>query len=178
MTVEVLVALGILAVAVGALVTWRLVRRARRGLDYMRRRSAEARIRFLPPGPRRDAAVLRLDLAAEIRAARELFATKSGRIFRADAGVVLADLTAAAADLDDALRIIDTLPDRAQQRAALTSVLPQVRQLIDTSSSARRTMMRTAELDRERKLQSLSTSIAHQADALATYERASTELSI
>jgi hypothetical protein len=150
----------------------------RRVRDYVRLRAAEARTRFLPPGPRRDAVVLRVELAAELRAARELFATPSGRVFRADAGAVLAELSAAAADLDDALRVVDTLPNRVQQRAGLDHVRPQVQQLIDTSASARRTTMRTAELDRERKLESLRTAIAHQAEALATYERTSTELSI
>ena len=78
----------------------------------------------------------------------------------------------------EALASIQTFPDPAQQLAALAPVAPQVVQLIDTCYSARQTMLRTAALDRDRTLSSLSASLAHQSAALATYERPGRDLTI
>lgn len=174
-----LLAAGAVVCAIAALVAMRVVRQVRRLIAGCRHQVAEIRIRLLAPGPRRDAAVLRQRLVDEVRStSRVLAATPDCLIFQADPALVLADLTTVATALDEALASIQTFPDLAQQRAALAPVEPQVAQLIDACYSARQTMLRTAALDRDRTLTSLSTSVADQADALARYERGRRELTI
>ena len=102
----------------------------------------------------------------------------AGPVFQADARAVLAGIGTAAARLDEALRHVDTLPDRVQQRTALADLAPQVGRLVDTSRSARETMLRTARLDRERDLEALHEAVAREADALHTYERTRNDLSL
>jgi hypothetical protein len=167
----------LVVVGMGGFLLWFGVRLARRTVARGRRRALELRSQFLPPGPRRDAAALRHQLAAELRTTRQtLAAAPDGRIFQADPTTVLAEAAELAAQLDEDLATIEAFPDRAQQRAALATVTPQVVQLIDTIYSARQTMLRTAALDRDRELSRLSTSVAHEAASLGNYERAARDL--
>lgn len=167
---EMLLIFILVAGCVGAVLIWYGVRRT---AAYGRRRLAEFRPQLVPPGPRRDAAVLRQQLAAELRATRAMFAAApSSRIFQADPAAVLAEAAGFAAQLDEELAIIEAFPDRAQQRTALATITPQVVRLIDTIYSARQTMLRTAATDRERGLTTFSESVAHEAQSLANYERA------
>ena len=107
-----------------------------------------------------------------------LAAAPQGLIFRADAAAVLRELATTALDLDRELAAIERFRDPGQQRAALATVTPQVRQLIDTTYTARHTILRTAVEDRERQLAALRASVAQQAAALDTYQRNRGELSI
>jgi hypothetical protein len=169
----------LIAGCVGGLLLWWGVRLVRRTVAHGRRRALELRPRFLPPGPRRDAAILRQQLATELRTTRQMFtAGPNSRIFRADPTAVLAEAAEFAAQLDDDLATIEAFPDRAQQRAALATVTPQVVQLIDTIYSARQTMLRTAVMDRDRELNRLSKSVAYEAASLGNYERAGRDLTI
>jgi hypothetical protein len=173
-----LAALIAIACAVGALVVWRVGRRVKQLVAQTRRRVDELHTRFLPPGPRRETAVLRQRLAREVRSTRETLTQPGGRIFQADSATVLLEITSAATALDAALSRIERFPSPAQQRTALATVRPQVEQLIETSYSARHTMLRATAADRERHLTALSESVAHEAAAFAAYEKANRELSI
>lgn len=157
----------------------RCLRLLRRGVDESVRRAAEVRTRFLPPGPRRDAAVLRRTLDAELRATRDMLETApEGLVFRADAAAMLHELAVTAAALDGELAGIERFLDPVQQRAALTSIAPQVEQVIETTYTARHTILRTAAEDRDRQLAALRATVAQQAAALDTYRRGGRELSI
>jgi len=170
---------GVIVCAFAALLAWRVVRRVRRFVAQGRRQAAEIRTRLLPPGPRRDAAMLRRRLADEVRSTHQVLTiAPGGRIFLADPVLVLADITTLAAALDEALASVQTFPDPAQQLGALAPIAPQVRLLIDTCYSARQTMLRSAALDRDRTLNSLSASVARQSAALATYEHVDRDLTI
>ncbi len=177
LTVAALIAVATMC-ALSALLAWRVARRVRRIAARCRRSAVGLQTRLLLPGPRRDAATLRRRLAEEVRSTRQTFASPDSRVFQADAASVLADIMTAAFALDAVLASIEQFPDPAQQRDALTTVTPQVVQLIDTSYSARRTMLRTIAADHHRQLNALSDSVAHQAAALARYENASRELTI
>jgi hypothetical protein len=175
-TVFVLTALGVLLalLVVGGIVA---VRRARRRIGRWRVRLLELRTRFLPPGPRRDAARLRFRLHAELRATGEMLeAAPQGVIFRADATAVLQELASTAAVMDGELAAIERFLDPAQQRVALDTVAPQVMELIETTYSARQTILRTAAEDRVRRLSQLGADVAAQAAALETYRRDGREL--
>ena len=169
----------LIAGVVGVLLLWFGFRLARRAVTHGRRRAVEFRARFAPPGPRRDAAVLRQQLAAELRITRQMFAAAPNtRIFQADPVAVLAEATTFAQQLDHELALIESYPDRARQQAALALISPQVVQLIDTIYSARLTMLRTAALDRTKGLAGLSESVAREADSLRNYEQAKRDLTI
>lgn len=177
MSVILFTALGGLLVllAVGVVV----VRRVGRRIGGWRSRYHELRTRLLPPGPRRDAARLRCRLHAELRATRDMLATApQGLIFRADAAAVLKDLATTAAAMDGELAAIERFIDTTQQRAALDTVTPQVNQLIETTYSARQTILRTAVEDRERHMAELRANVAAQAAALDNYRHDGRELSI
>jgi hypothetical protein len=105
-----------------------------------------------------------------------LAAAPQGLIFRADAAGVLQELGSTAADLDRELTAIERFVDAAQQRAALLTITPQVRRLIDTTYSARQTVLRTAAEDRERQLDTLRANVAAQAAALDNYRNSGGEL--
>ncbi|MEP7021794.1 MAG: hypothetical protein ABI808_14205 [Pseudonocardiales bacterium] len=170
---------SIVVFAGGAVLIWLGLRLVRRVAAHGRRRALELRSHLLPPGPRRDAAALRQQLAAELRSTRQvLAAVPNGRIFQADPTRVLAEAAGHAADLDHDLAMIETFPDRAQQHAALETIRPQALKLIETIHSARRTMLRTAASDRERGLTSLSDTVAHEAAALRNYEQTNRDLTI
>jgi hypothetical protein len=172
-----LTAAGILVVlmGIGALILRRIGRR----IGGWRLRFLEARSRFLPPGPRRDAARLRCRLHAELRATRDMLAAApQGLIFRADATAVLGELAATATAIDAELVAIERFIDPGQQRTALETVTPQVRQLIDTTYSARQTILRTAVEDRARQMAELRANVAAQAQSLENYRSDGRELSI
>lgn len=169
----------IVVFAVGAALIWLALRLVRRAVAAGRSRALEVRSHLLPPGPRRDAAALRQQLAAELRSTRQILAAvPNGRIFQADPARVLAEAAGYAAELDHELAMIETFPDRAQQNAALETVRPQVLKLLETIYSARHTMLRTAASDRERGLTSLNQTVAHEAASLRNYEQARRDLSI
>jgi hypothetical protein len=174
----VLVVVGVLA----AVVVRRIVRRYRRGVAHLRSRVLAGRrglIPLIPPGPRRDAAMLRRRLASELNSTGDVIKSgPDGLIFRADASDVLHEVTASASALDTELAVIERFPDPDQQRAALAMVSPQVRQLIDTMYTARSTVLRTAVEDRERQLAALQANLDEQAAALEVYRRNAGELSI
>jgi hypothetical protein len=176
-TVVAWAALGLVAVLVvaGAVVAYRIGRR----IGGWRMRFREVRSRFLPPGPRRDAALLRCRMHAELRATRDMLAgAPQGLIFRADAAAVLKDLAVTAAQMDGELAAIERFLDAGQQRAALAAVAPQVKQLIDTTYTARQTILRTAVEDRARQLATLRANVAAQAAALDNYRADGRELSL
>jgi hypothetical protein len=165
---------------VGALVVWFGLRLLRRTVAHGRRRVLQVRSYVQPPGPRREAALLRQQLAAELHAMRQAVAASptGGRMFRADPSAVLADAAQLAARLDRDLATIETFPDRTQQSTALATVTPQVTQLIDTIYSARQTVLRTAALDRDRDLTALSATVSDEAESLRNYERNRRDLTI
>jgi hypothetical protein len=169
-------AVSLVLFAVGAVALHRSLRRARR---RWRVRLLEARGYVQPPGPRRDTARLRSRLNAELQATEQLFQqAPQGLIFRADAQAVLAEVTAAAGELDAELAAIARFIDPSQQRAALTTVGAQVEQLIEATYTARHTILRTAAEDRARQLDRLSEDIAAQATSADTYRRRGRELSL
>ena len=158
---------------------WLGLRLVRRAVAQGRRRALEFRSTFLPPGPRRDAAALRQQLAAELRSTQRTLATApDARVFQADPTRILAEAAGYAAQLDHELAMIETFPDHAQQHAALAAIRPQVHKLIETIYTARHTMLRTAASDRERGLTSLNQSVAREAAALHIYEQTERDLSI
>ena len=175
------VVLGIVCVVVvvcGALVV-RAIRGAGRRIAGWRLRYLDLRTRFLPPGPRREAGRLRYRLLAELRATREMLETAPrGVVFRADATALLQEVASTAAALDRELAAIQRFIEPAQQRAALATVTPQIRQLIETTYSARHTILRTAVEDRDRQLTALRDNVATQAAALESYRRDGRELSL
>ena len=176
---EALLVTLLIAGAVGVVVLWFGARLVRRITTRGRARALELRPRFLPPGPRRDAAMLRHRLATELQTTARMFAAAPyNRIFQADPAAVLADAAELAAQLDDELAVVEAFPDFAQQRAALATVAPQALQLMETLYSARNTMLRTAAVDRERELSRLSESVAHEAESLRAYEGRGRDLAL
>lgn len=156
----------------GAILLRRAVRRAGQRMGGWQRRLLEFRSNVLSPGPRRDAARLRCRLDAELRATTAMLQhAPQGLIFRADAAGLLRELNATATDLDAELAAIERFLDPAQQKAALATVAGQVDQLIETTYTARRTILRTAAEDRVRQLTALRDTVAVQASALDNYQR-------
>lgn len=180
MTLVVLICLtGALLIAVVGIALARGLRRIRRFADEVRWQVTEVRARFQPPGPRRDATNLRRRLQAELRATKDMLeSTPDGLIFRADAASVLAELGTAAAAVDRELAAVERFLDNAQQRAALATLRPQAEQLIETTYSARQTILRTAAEDRARRLSALHADVARQAAALDIYRDDHRELHI
>lgn len=174
MTRLILIGAGVIIVLVllAALLLRRIVRRAGRRLGSWRPRLLELRSNLLPPGPRRNAARLRWRLDAELRATREMLEhAPQGVVFRADATALLAELVATAAELDSELAAIERFLDPAQQQNALAAVSGQVDQVIQTTYTARHTILRTAAEDRVRHLDALRDNVAAQAAALDHYQR-------
>lgn len=166
----------VLVVVVALLLRWAL-RRLSPHVVVARSRVLDVRTRFLPPGPRRDAALLRQRLNSEMRSTADMLErAPDGVVFRADARSLLQDLVTTAAEVDAELAAIERFLDPAQQRAALTAVTGQVRQLIDTTYTARHTILRTAAEDRSRQLAALQATVTRQAAALETYQKSDREL--
>jgi hypothetical protein len=159
---------------------------ARRGMRRLWRRVAAARARILelqakmqPPGPRREAALLRHRLQEEIRATGEMLADlPDGLIFRADAASLLEELTITAAAVDREIAAVGRFLDTDQQRAALATLRPQAQQIIETTYVARQTALRTAAEDRARRIIDLQAGVARQAAALETYRKTDRELTL
>lgn len=173
-----IVVLLIVALCVtGAVVAWRVTRRTRDAVDRVRIRAQIAQTKLMPSGPRRDAALLRQRLDAQVRAARAVLGAPDGQIFRADAPSVLAEITASAGELDTSLAGIEKMTD-AQQREALPVITPQVEQLIATTDTACRTLLRTRAETRSGQLDALSSGIDFEAASLETYERERNDLSL
>jgi hypothetical protein len=174
-----LLIISVVVILAGATLIWLVLRLVRRAIAHGKRRALEFRSNLLPPGPRRDAAVLRQQLAAELRSTQQTLAgVPNGRIFQADAARVLAEAAGYAAQLDHELGMIETFPDRGQQHAALERIRPQVSTLIEAIYSARHTMLQTAAADRERGLSSLRDTVAHEATSLRNYEQSKRDLSL
>jgi hypothetical protein len=162
---------GVLLVAV-LVVSWRALRVLRRRIAAARARIAELQAKVMTPGPRRDAALLRLQLQAEMRSTREMLeAAPDGLIFRANATSVLAELATTAGDVDRELAAIAGFADERQQRAALADLRPQAQLLIDTTYTARQTILRTAVEDRAHRLTALQQDVAREAAALEVYRK-------
>jgi hypothetical protein len=181
MTTVLLIALGVIVLVcvAGVLVVRRALRTMGRRFGGWQWRLLELRTRFLPPGPRRDAARLRCRLNAELAATRDMLqAAPQGRIFRADAAAVLAELGSTAVEIDRELAAVERFLDPVQQRAAVATVRPQVEQLIRTTYTARQTVLRTAVEDRQRQLGSLHENVTAQAQALEHYRQSGHELNL
>lgn len=180
MTVIVLSSLGALFVLlciVVAVAARRRLRRLRRRVADMRGRIFELRARVLPPGPRRDAELLRHRLQSEMRSTREMLeSAPDGLIFRADATVVLQELTTTAVAVDRELAAVTRFLDVAEQRSALAALRPQAEQLIATTYTARQTILRTAAEDRARRIAALQADVARQAAALDVYKQTDRQL--
>ena len=152
----------------------------------MRRRIAAARARIFelqarvqPPGPRREAGLLRHRLQVEIRATRDMLADlPDGLIFRADAAALLQELSSTGAAVDRELAAVGQFLDVGQPRAALATLRPQAEQLIETTYVARQTALRTAAEDRARRISGLQADVARQAAALETYRKTDRELTL
>lgn len=179
--VTVLAVIAIMGVLAG-LVVRTVVRRYRRAVAHLRSRVLAVRrglVPLIPPGPRRDAAMLRRRLTAELNSTSEVIkSVPHGLIFRADPSAVLQEVTASASALDAELAVIERFPDPAHQRATLATVSPQVLRLIDTMYTARVTLLRTVYEDRERQLAALEANLDEQAAALEVYQRDAGELRI
>jgi hypothetical protein len=176
-----LIAVGVLVVllVVGALLLRQAFRRARRHVGGWQWRLLGVRTYLRPPGPRREVARLRGRLHAELHATRDMLAhAPQGLIFRADASAVLMELASTAADLDAELAAIERFIDPKQQQKALVTVTAQVEQLIETTYTARQTILGTAVQDRVRRLAALHDRVATQAAAADTYRRGSQELNL
>jgi hypothetical protein len=91
-------------------------------------------------------------------------------IFRADARVVLQELTTTAAAVEAELAAITGFRDVKQQQSALATIRPQAEQLIATTYTARQTILRTAAEDRARRIAGLQADVARQAAALDVYK--------
>ena len=180
MTVIVLSSFGALFVLIcvaAAVAARRRLRRLRRRIADVRGRVFELRAKVLPPGPRRDAELLRHRLQSELRATRDMLeGAPDGLIFRADATVVLQEVTTTALAVDRELAAVSRFLDAAEQRSALAALRPQAEQLIATTYTARQTVLRTAAEDRARRIAALSADVARQAAALDLYKQTDREL--
>jgi hypothetical protein len=173
-----IVVLLVLAVfAAGGVMAWRITRKTRDAVDRVRVRAQIAQTKLMPSGPRRDAALLRQRLDAQVRAARAVLGAPDGRVFRADAPTVLAEITASATELDTALASISRMTE-SQQREALQAITPQVDGLITTTDTACRTLLRTRAETRSGQLAALADGIDFEAASLETYERDRNDLSL
>jgi hypothetical protein len=163
--------------ALAGFALWRFTRRLRRTAQVWRQTYEAARVRWLPPGPQREAALLRHRLRQEVICTTAMLTeAPDGMIFRADARAVLQELTEMAVAVESDLRAIERFADTGQQRAALAVVAPQARQLIDTSYSARQTILRTSAEDRDRQLTRLRAQVDQQSAAAKAYRHGGRDL--
>jgi hypothetical protein len=179
-TIVALVVAGVVAVALiaaGAFAARRALRRLQLRIAAARERIFELQARVQPPGPRRDADLLRHRLRTEMRSTREMLeAAPGGLIFRADATVVLQELATTAAAVEGELAAITRFADPKQQESALATLRPQAEQLIATTYTARQTVLQTAAEDRARRIAGLQADVARQAAALDVYRNGDREL--
>jgi hypothetical protein len=169
------VALLLMAVLAG----WLVFRRMRRVFRMWRERVLAMRVQWMRPGPRREVTTLRQRLAQEMQFTEAMLTTApDGVIFRADAQGVLRELVEMAAGLESDLRAIEHFADAGQQKAAVAVIAPQVEQLIDTSYSARQTIVRTSAEDRDRRLSRVRDYVAQQEKAAAVYRHGGRDLTV
>lgn len=173
--IVVLVIVGVCAAA--GVVAWRANRASRDAVERVRVAAQVRQTTLMPAGPRRDVALLRQRLDAQLRAARAVLEPADGQVFRADGPGVLAEVTASARELDAALAAIGELTE-AQQRDALPAISAQVEQLITTTDTACRTLLRTRAETRSGQLDALTSGVDFEAASLATYERQRNELTL
>ena len=177
MTTLIVVLVIALLVVAGVLAARRLSHNSRDALERVRVQSQIRQTRLMADGPGRDVALLRQRLEAQLRAARAVLEPAGGQVFRADAPTLLAEFTASARELDASLTTVGELADDAQ-REALPTVAAQVEQLIATTDTACRTLMRTRADTRSKELDALSEDVDFEAASLATYERVRNDLSL
>lgn len=177
MTTLIVLVLVLAVCAAGGYAAWRVARRTRDAVDRVRVRAQLAQTKLMPGGPRRDAALLRQRLDAQVRAARAVLGAPDGQVFRADARSVLAEITVSARELDNALASIDRMTP-SQQIEALPVITPQVEQLIRTTDVACRTLLRTRAETRAGQLDALAGGVDFEAASLETYERDRNDLTI
>ena len=169
----------VVLVAIIGFAVWRFARRIRRTVRVWQQRYLDARVRWLPPGPQREAAILRQQLRYELKGtAAMLTEAPDGMIFRADARAVLQELTEMGVAVDGDLRAIEQFGDPRQQQAALALVAPQARQLIEMSYSARQTILRTSAEDRDRQMTRLRAQVDQQSAAAKTYRHGGRGLTV
>jgi hypothetical protein len=165
--------------SLAALVGWLVFRRVRRGVRIWHERVLATRVQWMVPGPRRDVAMLRHRLAREMQYTEAMLTTApDGVIFRADAREVLRDLLEMATGLESDLRAVEHFSDAAQQKAAVAVIAPQAEQLIETSYSARQTIVRTSAEDRDRRLTRVRGYVAAQEKAAAAYRHGGRDLTV
>ncbi|WP_375498436.1 hypothetical protein [uncultured Jatrophihabitans sp.] len=174
--IVVLVIIALLVVA-GVVMAKRVDRSSHDAVDRVRVQSQVRQTRLMADGPSRDVALLRQRLDAQLRAARAVLESPDGEVFRADGPTVLAEVTKSAHELDASLVAIGELTE-AQQREALPAITAQVDQLIDTTDTACRTLLRTRAKTRSGELDALSSDIDFEAASLATYERERNDLTL
>jgi hypothetical protein len=175
-TLAVIGAIAVLLALVG-LAVWRLARRIRQVLLAWHEVYLNNRVRWLPPGPQREAGMLRQRLHHELACTTAMLnEAPAGMIFRADARAVLQEITEMATAVERDLRAIERFADATQQRAALTVVAPQARQLIETSYSARQTILRTSAEDRDRQMARLRAQVDQQEAAARVYRHGGRDL--
>lgn len=173
------VAAGAVLLSLAALAGWLVLRRMRRALRLWRERVLAMRVQWMMPGPRREVIMLRHRLAQELQYTEAMLATApDGVIFRADAQAVLRELVEMAAGLESDLRAIEHFSDARQQKAATAVIAPQVEQLIETSYSARQTIVRTSAEDRDRRLSRVRDYVAQQEKAAAVYRHGGRDLTV
>ncbi len=175
-TLAILGAIAILLALIGFAV-WRVARHVHRAVLAWYDMYLDARVRWLPPGPRREAGTLRQRLRHELTCTTAMLnEAPEGMIFRADARAVLQEITEMATAVERDLRAIERFADAGQQRAALTVVAPQARQLIETSYSARQTILRTSAEDRDRQMARLRAQVDQQEAAARVYRHGGRDL--
>ncbi|WP_375492593.1 hypothetical protein [uncultured Jatrophihabitans sp.] len=152
-------------------------RKSRDAVDRVRVQAQVRQTRSMALGTKRDIALLRQRLDAQLRAARAVLQPAGGQVFRADAPAVLAEVSASARELDAALAAIGEL-DEEQQRAALPPVQAQVEQLIATTDTACRTALDTRAQTRSGQLEALSQDVHFEAASLEEYERERNDLTL
>ena len=177
----VLLVIGLLVVAGGAVLTWRVYRAVQVRMVATRARiakvQAQAQLRAQRPGPKKDAALLRQRLQTELDSTRQLLnSSADGMVFRADARVLLEELVTTAAGVERELAAIEGFLDEQQQRAAFDRLKEQAEQLITTSYGARQTVLETAVADRARRIEGLQGDVARQARALEIYKHGDDDL--
>jgi hypothetical protein len=169
----------VVLVAIVGFTVWRFARGIRRTVRAWRQMYFDARVRWLPPGPQREAAMLRQRLRHELRGTTAMLTeAPDGLIFRADARAVLHELNEMTVAVDRDLRAIEQFGDARQQQAALALVAPQARQLIDMSYSARQTILRTSAEDRDRQLTRLRAQVDQQSAAADAYRHGGRGLTV
>lgn len=172
-------AAGAVLLLLAGLAGWLALRRMRRAVRVWHERVLAFRVQWMGPGPRREVALLRHRLAQELQYTEAMLSiAPDGVIFRADAQSVLHELVEMGAGLESDLRAIEHFTDARQQKAAFAVIAPQVEQLIETSYSARQTIVRTSAEDRDRRLTRVRDYVAQQEKAAAAYRHGGRDLTV